>query len=248
MSERWSLHHGDCLAWLRTLPDESVDAVVTDPPYSSLGTAASTASRTEQSSSELQFYTAWCREQIREWRRILKPGGAFWMTVDWRGALCWDEASAAAGFNRLRVGVWDRGGLGMGHVLRSQYECFATATLPGWVRQRADEGDVWRVPWTAANRTVGHAAEKPVELMTRAVTLLCGRGDVILDPFTGSGTTGVAALLEGRTFLGCERSAEHCEIARRRLSAAEEGRVLKAESLATYTEDPRQLPMFGGSR
>ena len=244
---RWSLHHGDCLEWLRTLPSASVDAVVTDPPYASLGTSASTVSRSSQSAAEMQFYAAWCREQIREWVRVLRPGGAFWLTVDWRGALCWDEASASVGFNRLRVGVWDRGGIGMGSVLRSQYECFATATLPGWKRQRTDEGDVWRSKWTWSNRTSGHSAEKPVELMVRAITLLAPRGSVILDPFAGSGTTGVGALLEGYSFLGCEKSPEYLDIACKRLAAAERGEtIVRSETTEPKTDEAqRALDLTG---
>jgi hypothetical protein len=148
------------------------------------------------------------------------------MTIDWRGALCWEDAAARAGFNRLRIGVWDRGGLGMGHSLRSQYECFAVATLPGWKRQRADEGDVWRVSWTAGSRTAGHVAEKPVSLMTRAITLLAPTNSVVLDPFAGSGTTGVAALLAGYTFLGCEQNKDYHATACRRLAAAEIGETV----------------------
>jgi hypothetical protein len=73
--KRWTLHHGDCLAWLRTLPNESVDALITDPPYSSGG-----AYRGDRVSSTDDKYTrtqwvAWLASVMAECLRVLKPGG-----------------------------------------------------------------------------------------------------------------------------------------------------------------------------
>ena len=106
----------------------------------------------------------------------------------------------------------------MGHVLRHVYECFAVITMPEWERIATDEPDVWRCKWTPGDRTMGHSAEKPESLMTRAIRLLAKSGTV-LDPFMGSGTTMVAAARLGFGFIGIEREREHCDTAIARLGA-----------------------------
>jgi DNA modification methylase len=116
-----TLHLGDCLDVMRGMPDACVDAVVTDPPYAATGTASSFVSRASKSSvpRETQFYEAWLREHLREWMRLVKPTGALWMTIDWRGAMSLDAACARLGARAPKVGVWYRRGLGMGFVLRN---------------------------------------------------------------------------------------------------------------------------------
>lgn len=215
------VHHGDCLDVLRGMADASVDAVVTDPPYATIGESASTVHRgSDTQRTETQFYEAWLREHLVELRRILKPSGALWMTIDWRGALCLDNAAGkVGGFKRAKIGVWDRGGLGMGYALRNTYECFAMVAREDWKRQLTNEPDVWRHQWSPGHRKSGHSAEKPVELFRRAVRLVTPPGGTILDPFAGSGTTLVAALAEGRNAIGIEREAEYVAIIKARVGA-----------------------------
>lgn len=262
MAERWSLHHGDCLAWLRTLPDESVDAVVTDPPYSSGGAfrgdrMADTDDKytTTQYVGRLPSFEGDTRDQrsfaywealvLSECLRITKHGGVVAVFTDWRQLPSTTDAVQAGGWCWRGLAVWDKteGTRPQTGRFRAQAEYVVwgsrgslpldrdAAVLPGVLRCVVRQDDKH------------HQTGKPTEVM-RWLAKFCERGGVILDPFAGSGTTGVGALLEGRTFLGCERSAEYCEVARRRLSAAEEGRVLEAESLATYADDPRQLSLL----
>lgn len=221
MSKRWELLEGEALALLREMPDASVDAVVTDPPYCSTGEATSMVTARGRLPREHQFYEAWLREHVVEFARILKPTGAMWMTIDWRGAMALDVACARLNLREPKVGVWNRGGLGMGFVLRNVYECFAVVPMPKFQRMQTAEPDVWDEKWTPGNRKHGHQAEKPVPLMRRAIRLVCPSGGTVLDPFAGSGSTGVGALLEDRSFLGIEREPAYAEIARARLTEAE---------------------------
>lgn len=215
----------DCLDVLRSLPERSVDAVVTDPPYASTGDAASIVSAHGVTlvPREVQFYEAWAREHLAEWNRRLKPTGAAWFTCDWRGAMTFDLAAHKLGFKPPAVGVWDREGLGMGHLLRHTYETFVVFTLPRFERKAADVPDVWRIRWTIGDRGHEHAAEKPLELYRRAVRLVTDAGAVVVDPFAGSGTTGEAALLEGRRVILVEREEGYAELCRRRCEAADRG-------------------------
>ena len=212
---------GEALGMTQSLPDSCVDAIVTDPPYSSTGDAASIMRSADGAlvvPLETQFYEAWLREHLTEWKRVLKPGGAAWFTIDWRGAMVTDSACRKLGLHPPTVGVWYRRGMGMGHMLRRVYECFVVIPMPRFERMRADEIDVWDHKWTPGNRQNGHSAEKPIPLMQRACRLVAPPGGVVLDPFAGSGTTCIAARNEGFHFVAFERESEYAEIARRRLA------------------------------
>ena len=108
----------------------------------------------------------------------------------------------------------------MGYALRKTFEHFILAVKSGWKRSLTNEPDVWRILWSPGHRKHGHAAEKPVGLMCRAIRL-CNPppGGIILDPFAGSGSTGKAAVREGFRYVLIEQDAGHCEIARKRIAA-----------------------------
>lgn len=84
---------------------------------------------------------------------------------------------------------------------------------------------VWSIPSTPKREKAfgPHPTQKPLELLMRLVALCTREGDVILDPFCGSGTTGVAAITLGRKFVGIDLDKDHLELARRRIEAANEG-------------------------
>ncbi len=86
----------------------------------------------------------------------------------------------------------------------------------------------------------GHPVAKPLDWMLWSVRLASRAGDTILDPFMGSGTTGVAAIRLGRNFIGIEKDANYCQIARERLTAEQEGSTLAARKQG-------QLALFGRS-
>jgi len=206
---------------MRGMADASVDAVVTDPPYLRVGGAsASSVSRATFSTTpqERQFFDLWMREMWREWARILRPAGALFLTIDWRGAHSCEAAANGTPLQFGGVGVWDKEQIGMGHMLRHSYECFVVARMPEWERRTASERDVWQEKWSSRSGKYDHDAEKPVSLFRRAIRLLVPPGSLVLDPFAGTGTTGIAALAEGCSFIGIEREGHHVETARRRLA------------------------------
>lgn len=221
----WQVITGDCLDVMREMEPGSVDAVITDPPYAIMGGGSSTAGRNTDEVYDTQFYEAWFREVAIEVYRVLRPTGAMWWTSDWRGALAADRGLSRIGAYKSKmrlvgVGVWDRGGLGMGYALRKTYECFCLAVMPDWKRISTNTPDVWRFPWTPGNRSGDHSAEKPVPLFKRAIELVGGA--TILDPFCGSGTTGVACMQTGRNFIGIEIDPGYADIARQRIARAAE--------------------------
>lgn len=208
---------------------KDIDAVVTDPPYAVTSQASSEVSRTTRQTRETQFFEAWLREELGRFLLCCKPSAAWWMTIDWRGAMVLDTACARLNLNEPKVGVWDKESIGMGGILRNSYECFAVVTLPEWENFTRSEPDVWRHRWTQGNRDSEHPAEKPVPLFTRALDLVSPKGATVLDPYMGSGTAGIACIRSGRRFIGIERDPDRY-----------------AEALARITNELAQGDLFLG--
>lgn len=228
-----TLYLGDCREILPGIG--AVDAVVTDPPYSIMGGGASIAGKGVEAPFDTQFYQVWFEAILTSASKsAMTSSSAWWMTIDWRGAIAVERAVNRSGFRLAGVGVWDRGGLGMGYVLRRTYENFVVIVGDDWKKTLTNEPDVWRLDWFPSSREHGHQAEKPVELMARAIRL-CG-GETILDPFMGSGTTGVACARLGRRFIGIEVELRYFDIACRRIEAAQRQKDLFVH--APVAEDP----------
>lgn len=227
-TSRWCVVEGDALDGLALLRDGSVDAFVTDLPYASVvGSASGVVTRgqvTQECAPDNQFWRAWFREHMREMGRAAKPTGAFWSTIDWRGIAAIDQIAAGCGFRAPSLGVWSRGGMGLGYVLRHAIETWCVCVRPKFKRLHTDEVDLWDVPWSAGSSGESeHRAEKPIPLMARAIRLVTEPDAIVCDPFAGSGTTGVAALREGRRVILFERVAAHAETARQRCAAVVAG-------------------------
>jgi len=202
----------------RVMGGEKADAIVTDPPYSILGGGTSSAGKGIKASFDRQFFRAWFQALLAILDPALNDGAAQWMTIDWRGATAIEEAVTNTRWRLAGLGVWHRGGLGMGFALRKVYENFIFLVSEGWKRAKTDEPDLWEYLWTPGDRTEGHSAEKPVELIVRAVEL-CD-GNVMLDPFLGSGTTLVACQNLGRRCQAIEISPAYCAVALQRMTDA----------------------------
>ena len=197
---------GDCTdaaVVARVMGGERASALVTDPPYAILGGGTSTAGKGIEASFDRQFFRAWFVALLGVFDDYLSHDAAQWMTIDWRGATAIEEAVVNKRWRLAALGVWNRGGLGMGYALRKTYENFALLVARDWKRVKTDEPDVWSFQWTPGDRLQGHAAEKPVELMQRAIEV-CSAGGVVVDPFLGSGTTLIACERLGRRCRACE--------------------------------------------
>lgn len=230
----WQLVQGEALRVIERLGDESIDAVITDPPYSSVGTASqSTGSKYVNSDTKLKrpdfagdtrdqrSWMRWMTMLLAECLRATKQGSVLCVFTDWRQLPSLTDAIQVAGWTWQGIASWDKTTSSRPRMggFRSQTEFIVWAskgklqgnrsvTLPGSLT----------FPRTAADR-VHHQTSKPLELMRRLVQL-CPPSGLVLDPFAGSGTTGVAARLEGRRFLGVELVPAIHEIATARLQEA----------------------------
>ena len=247
MSE-WKVIQGDCLDVLRSMPDASVDAVVTDPPYSSGGMVrgdrmATTAnkyrgwSQNEDGSSkapEAEYpdftgdnrdqrgFMYWCALWWGECRRIMKPGAVFLVATDWRQLPVTTDSVQAGGLVWRGIVVWDKGvgrpmkGRFRNHV---EYWCWGSnGAMPNPDGNPVYPSSVFRVT-PPSHRDREHLTEKPVELLTGIMEIV-PPNSTVLDPFCGSGTTGVACVQTGRNFIGIELDPGYCDIARRRIADA----------------------------
>jgi adenine-specific DNA-methyltransferase len=292
MSNR--LHCGDCLDFLRTLPDGSVDAVVTDPPYFKVKDEA-----WDHQWDTVEEFLEWFGDHCREWVRVLKPGGSLYVFASSKLAarvelevgrsfavlnrITWRKppfATKAEMFRKddlrmffpasesiifaeqkshwyeplrkyldgelLRAGVsiatvrdrlgfsgnmpfhWFARGIAKGKdsqwqlPTREHYEKLRSAVHGFFLREYDDllreheelrrpfsitsdvpYTDVWDFP-TVPHRPGKHPCQKPVAMIEHMIFASSTEGMIILDPFMGSGTTGVACVNTGRNFIGCE--------------------------------------------
>lgn len=198
----------------RVMGGEKADCVVTDPPYAILGGGTSLAGKGIDAAFDRQFFRAWFKSFFLTLLQFLNKESALWMTIDWRGATAIEEAIAGQSHRLAALGVWDRGGLGMGYILRKTYENFAVIVSDGFSRTQTDEPDVWRSQWTPGDREHGHQAEKPVDIMVRAINLF--GAEVVIEPFSGSGTTLIACEQLNRKCRAVEISPAYVAVALQR--------------------------------
>jgi site-specific DNA-methyltransferase (adenine-specific) len=245
------LYRGDALAVLPTLPSGSVDAVIADPPYSSGGMIRNDRLqdvhtkyvRTDSvsghalaafsgDSRDQRSYAYWCALWLSECLRITAPGGACLLFSDWRQLPATSDALQAGGWVWRGIVPWHKpsGRHTQGRFANNcEYVVWGTNgpraldimpnALPGFFQVNAP-------------REREHITQKPLELM-RALVQITPKGGRVLDPFMGSGTTGVAAISTGREFVGVEMVEQHAKTAERRIRAAR----------IDFQDDPEQLPL-----
>ena len=199
------LHLGDCLEFMRTLPAGSVDAVVTDPPYGvGFGYDAFDDNR--------ETHRLWIRPIVEEMRRIaslviITPGITHlygYPEPDW--TMCY-----------FKPGSTRRNGFGS----FNEWEPILIYGKPN------SYTDAKRFP-DCVNHSptgIGHPCPKPLNAI-RWMVEMTPSGATVLDPFMGSGTTGVACVQTGRNFIGCEIDAGYFEIAQRRIALAQQQPML----------------------
>lgn len=247
-TDRVALYEGDALLMLRELDTGLADALITDPPYSSGGMVR--GDRVQgvhlkyvNSDSENQAlpgfpgdtrdqrsYTYWCTLWLSEALRVVKPGGIAAVFCDWRQLPTMSDALQAAGFVWRGIAVWCKpnGRRVQGrYANNNEYIIWGThGPRPLDIIPNAPGGHF--LINTPRQRV--HITQKPIELM-RELIHITPAGGVVLDPFTGSGTTGLAALAEGRAFVGIELDPHWCTTAAHRLEQANADELPSAEML-----------------
>lgn len=207
--------HGDTLDVLRCFDDEQFDAVVTDPPYG----IRYRPNRFDSIANDDAPYVWWLSDAYR----LTRSGGALLCFCRWDVQEAFKAAIGWAGFTVRSQVIWDRDAHGIGDVHASfapRHDVIWFATKGRFAFPNGRPPSVikaMRLPGDA----LCHPNQKPVSLMRQLVRAVTRRGDVLLDPFAGSGSTLVAAAHEGRYAVGIELDAEYVEIAVERCRAEE---------------------------
>jgi len=201
----------DAVNWFRELATDSVELVVTDPAYESLEKhrAVGTTTRLKHSKASSNdwfrvFPNARFGELFTEVFRVLKPDTHFYLFCDAETMFIAKPEAERAGFKFWKPLVWDKRAIGMGYHYRARYE-FILFFEKG-KRRLNDLGvaDIITVP--RIHR--GYPAEKPVKVSEVVIAQSSHAGDVVADPFMGSGSVGVAAVKLGRRFIGTDLNPE----------------------------------------
>lgn len=200
---------GDCLRVMKQMPSASVDLVLTDPPY-----LVNYTSRDGRSviNDDRNF---WLQPAFAEIYRVLKADSFCACFYGWNKAEQFLQAWKAAGFVPVSHFVWAKRYASKTGFAQARHEMAYLLAKGQPAKPRYPPSDVfynWRY---TGNRL--HPTQKPIEALLPLIRSYSKTGDVVLDPFAGSGTTAVAAKMIGRKFVGIEIDRKHYRTAHRRL-------------------------------
>ncbi|VWX51309.1 site-specific DNA-methyltransferase [Novosphingobium sp. 9U] len=241
---------GDCIEAMRSLPDACVDMVFADPPYNLQlggdlarpdGSHVDAVTQAWDKFDSFAAYDRFTREWLMEARRVLKPNGSLWVIGSYHnifrvGAMLqdigfwilndivWRKANPMPNFKGTRFTnahetlIW----ASMGEKAKYTFNYRAMKTLNDELQMRSD----WVLPICGGPERLRkdghkvHPTQKPEALLYRVMLATTEKGDVVLDPFFGTGTSGAVAKRLGREWIGCEREGTYREAALERIEMA----------------------------
>ena len=238
---------GDCIEAMRSIPDNSIDLVFADPPYNlQLGGDLNRPDGSEVDAvtdhwdqfDSFRAYDEFTKAWLMEAKRILKPDGALWVIGSYHNIYRVGAILQDIGFWILNDIVWRKTNpmpnfkgtrftnahetllwASQGEKSRYHFNYRAMKTLNDELQMRSD----WVLPICSGNERLKengskvHPTQKPESLLYRVLLATTERGDVVLDPFFGTGTTGAVAKRLGRNWIGCEREGTYRKAALKRI-------------------------------
>ncbi len=240
----------DCIAAMAALPDASVDMVFADPPYNLQlggelfrpeGGRVDAVDNDWDKFTDFAAYDAFTAAWLAEARRVLKPAGTLWVIGSYHnifrvGArlqdqgywilndIVWRKSNPMPNFKGTRFTnahetlIW----AAKSESSRYTFNYRAMKSLNDELQMRSD----WVIPICSGPERLkrdgvkAHPTQKPEALLYRVLLAATKKGDIVLDPFFGTGTTGAVARRLGRRWIGIERDATYCEVAEQRIAAA----------------------------
>ena len=263
------LYQGDCNEVLHTLDSDSIDAIFADPPYF-LSTGKGTViikgrpikfdkgewDRVRSSKEVHEFNTKW----ISACRRVLKPNGTIWVSGTYHNifdvATCLQEQK----FKILNIIVWQKSdppttftdqrfNFAAEYIIWARREEKVTHYFNYELMKAMNGGvhmpDVWKIPAPSMweKKCGKHPTQKPLRLLYRIILACTHEGDTILDPFAGSCTTGIAANLLGRKFIGIDQSEEYLQLGIRRKEEISDPKTAE-KFLQKMRENPEEVTVL----
>lgn len=239
------LINDDCFAALARLEEASVDCIFADPPYflSNGGTTCKNGKRTKvdkgkwDRSKGVEENHAFNLKWLELCQRVLKPNATIWVSGTSHVIYSVGFAMQQLGFKQLNEIVWEKPNPPPN--LSCRYFTHSTETVLWAARDRKSKHhfaystmreinggkqmkSVWRMtaPGKSEKLNGKHPTQKPLSLLDRLLTASCPEDSLVVDPFNGSGTTGVAAAKLGHRYIGIERDPEYAELSVARLTEA----------------------------
>jgi len=259
---------GDCIEAMRTLPSASVDMIFADPPYNLQlggdlarpdGSHVDAVTDAWDKFDSFATYDQFTREWLAEARRILKPSGSLWVIGSYHNIFRVGAAMQDMGFWILNDIVWRKANpmpnfkgtrftnahetliwASMGEKAKYTFNYRTMKTLNDELQMRSD----WVLPICGGQERIrkdgvkAHPTQKPEALLYRVMLATTKPGDVVLDPFFGTGTTGAVAKRLGRQWIGCERESAYREVALERIELA----LPLDESAIATMQSPKSAP------
>ncbi len=258
----------DCIEAMASLPDASVDMVFADPPYNLQlggdlfrpeGGQVDAVDDAWDHFDSFAAYDAFTKAWLAEARRILKPDGSLWVIGSYHnifrvGAtlqdlgywilndIIWRKANPMPNFKGTRFTnahetlIW----ASKSEKAKYTFNYRAMKNLNDELQMRSD----WVMPICGGqerlkrNGSKAHPTQKPEALLYRIMLATTNPGDVVLDPFFGTGTTGAVAKRLGREWIGCEKEDAYCEVAEQRIAEA----LPLDESALKTMQSPKSKP------
>lgn len=225
------LYQEDCLRVFKMIPNETVDLIVTDPPYktTSRGNAGNSGGMLQKQINKkgqvFNFNDIDCEKYAPEFYRVLKDGSHCYIMTNHINLIHILNTFTKNGFHFIKSLIWDKGNKIMGQYYMSQFEYILFFRKGRGIKiNNCGTSDILSVPNKKLKDTNGknlHDTEKPVELMKILIENSSRENDIVLDPFMGIGSTGVACIETNRNFIGIELDDNYFLIAEDRIEDAQ---------------------------
>lgn len=200
--------NGDCLESLTKMDSGIADLALIDPPYFNYVTNHRKDKDSKLSQPLVQQSQEDQLRVVQECIRVLKDGRSFWFFTNWQEA--WWFQQRFHSFLRNEI-IWDKGNWAAGDLegsLANKYEVVFLGTKgKGWKYSGPRIHDIWEIPRVGTNRI--HSTEKPVDLYKKIIEISTQEGDLVIDPYMGSGASCIATMELKRNFLGYEIDKEY---------------------------------------
>ena len=242
------LYNGDCLDIIPNLPKESVTTIFADPPYNLSNGGITCKSgrmvsvnkgdwdKSKGFDKDYEFTYNW----IKLCKDVLKPNGTIWISGTPHNTYQVGYALQSLGFHIINEISWYKPNAPPNLACRSfahSHETLIWAKkdknakhtfnynlMKDWGSKKKEGKQmrsVWSIPLTPPNEKVHgkHPTQKPIELLKRVIASSSRKGDIILDPFNGSGTTGVVAKALKRNYIGIDKEKEFLDLSVKRINS-----------------------------